>query len=88
MPDVKLLFIMRDPVERAWSHARKDFPQFRNKPVEEAEIDELREFMAQVEPPWVLKPRSQAGSMGIKKIYSEGELWRRLEEQRLVGLEL
>ncbi len=46
MPDVKLLFIMRDPVERAWSQARKDFPQFRNKPVEEAEIDELREFMA------------------------------------------
>jgi len=46
MPEIKLLFIMRDPVERAWSHARKDFPQFRNKPVEEAEIDELREFMA------------------------------------------
>ncbi|MFP6872731.1 MAG: sulfotransferase domain-containing protein [Verrucomicrobiales bacterium] len=45
MPDVKLLFIMRDPVERAWSHARKDFPQFRNKPVEEAGIDELQEFM-------------------------------------------
>jgi len=46
MPDLKLLFMMRDPVERAWSHARKDFPQFRNKPVEEAQPDELREFMA------------------------------------------
>jgi len=45
MPDLKLLFIMRDPVERAWSHARKDFPQFRDKPVEDAHIDELREFM-------------------------------------------
>ncbi|MCP4847754.1 MAG: sulfotransferase domain-containing protein [Verrucomicrobiaceae bacterium] len=45
MPDLKLLFIMRDPVERAWSHARKDFPQFHNKPVEEAKIDELHEFM-------------------------------------------
>ena len=46
MPKLKLLFMMRDPVERAWSHARKDFPQFRNKPVEEAQADELREFMA------------------------------------------
>jgi hypothetical protein len=45
MPDLKLLFIMRDPVDRAWSHARKDFPQFHNKPVEDAQIDELREFM-------------------------------------------
>jgi hypothetical protein len=45
MPNLKLLFMMRDPVERAWSHARKDFPQFRNKPVEEAQADELREFM-------------------------------------------
>ncbi len=28
MPEVKLLFIMRDPVERAWSHARKDFAKY------------------------------------------------------------
>ena len=46
MPNLKLLFMMRDPVDRAWSHARKDFPQFRNKPVEEAQSDELHEFMA------------------------------------------
>ena len=45
MPDLKLLFIMRDPVERAWSHARKDFLQFYNKPVEDAQIDELHDFM-------------------------------------------
>lgn len=44
MPRVKLLFTMRDPVERAWSHARKDFPQFHGKRVEEASRDELSRF--------------------------------------------
>ena len=32
--------------------------------------DQLREFMQRVPPPWVLKPRSMAGSMGIKKIHN------------------
>jgi biotin carboxylase len=39
----------------------------------------LREFMDRVRPPWVLKPRSMAGSMGIKKIRSAEELWASLE---------
>lgn len=47
MPNAKLLFMMRDPVERAWSHARKDFPQFRNKPASEATVDELIAFTEQ-----------------------------------------
>lgn len=42
--------------------------------------DELSEFMSRVEPPWVLKPRSQAGAMGIKKIHSEEALWQSLNE--------
>ena len=42
--------------------------------------DDLRIFMDKVEPPWVLKPRSQAGAMGIKMIYSQEELWRTLDE--------
>jgi biotin carboxylase len=37
--------------------------------------DRLREFMGRVRPPWVLKPRSMAGSMGIKKINAAEELW-------------
>ena len=37
--------------------------------------DRLREFMARVAPPWVLKPRSEAASMGIKKIGASDELW-------------
>jgi biotin carboxylase len=40
---------------------------------------QLREFMGRVPPPWVLKPRSMAGSMGIKKIHSFDEFWSSLE---------
>jgi carbamoylphosphate synthase large subunit len=42
--------------------------------------DEIRAFTEQVSPPWVLKPRSQAGAMGIRKIHSEEVLWQTLEE--------
>lgn len=42
--------------------------------------DRLREFMARVPAPWVLKPRSEAGAMGIKKIQHPEELWRKLDE--------
>ena len=41
--------------------------------------DDLREFMARVSPPWLLKPRSEASSMGIKKIEHEDEIWSVLE---------
>ena len=37
--------------------------------------DDLREFMARVPPPWLLKPRSEASSMGIKRINHSDELW-------------
>ncbi|HMC58870.1 MAG TPA: hypothetical protein VKJ01_06750, partial [Candidatus Solibacter sp.] len=37
------------------------------------------EFMESVPGPWVLKPRSMAGAMGIKKIHRAGELWPVLE---------
>jgi biotin carboxylase len=42
--------------------------------------DHLREFMSRVPPPWVLKPRTEAGAMGIKKIADAEALWRRLDE--------
>jgi len=41
--------------------------------------DRLREFMKRVPPPWVFKPRSEAGAMGIKKVDSPEDLWRWLE---------
>ncbi|RIK12443.1 MAG: ATPase [Anaerolineae bacterium] len=42
--------------------------------------DRLRDYMDRVPPPWVLKPRSEAGAMGIKKMNSAEEVWRRLDE--------
>ena len=41
--------------------------------------DDLREFMNRVSPPWLLKPRSEASSMGIKKIEHADEVWPVLE---------
>ncbi len=37
--------------------------------------DHLREFMSRVPAPWLLKPRSQASGIGMKKIHTPGELW-------------
>lgn len=42
--------------------------------------DSLREYMARVPPPWVLKPRSEAASIGIKKLTRSDELWPLLDE--------
>jgi biotin carboxylase len=41
--------------------------------------DDLGEFMARVSPPWLLKPRSEASSMGIRKINHADEVWPILE---------
>ncbi len=41
--------------------------------------DQLRSFMSSVTPPWVLKPRSEAGSVGISKIHNSEDLWRALD---------
>jgi biotin carboxylase len=42
--------------------------------------DNLREFMARVPGPWLLKPRSQASGIGMKKIYSQEDLWPWLDQ--------
>ena len=41
--------------------------------------EELRRFMENTPAPWVLKPRSMAGAIGIKKIHQADELWPALE---------
>ncbi|MDP3275140.1 MAG: ATP-grasp domain-containing protein [Deltaproteobacteria bacterium] len=41
--------------------------------------DDIRHYLANVQGPWVLKPRSEASSVGIKKIKSAEELWPILE---------
>jgi biotin carboxylase len=35
----------------------------------------IREFCRRISPPWFLKPRNQAGAIGIRKINGEDELW-------------
>ncbi|MGQ0601428.1 MAG: ATP-grasp domain-containing protein [Anaerolineales bacterium] len=42
--------------------------------------DALREFMGSVPPPWLLKPRGEASSMGIRRIADPEQLWRALDE--------
>lgn len=42
--------------------------------------DELRSYMDRVPAPWLLKPRSEASALGIKKIHNSEELWRALDE--------
>ena len=37
--------------------------------------ERIREFCRRVPPPWFLKPRHQAGAIGIRKINGEDELW-------------
>jgi biotin carboxylase len=42
--------------------------------------ESLREFMSRVPGPWLLKPRSQASGIGLKKIHKQEELWPWLDQ--------
>lgn len=42
--------------------------------------DELRDYMERVPPLWLLKPRSEASALGIRKIHEPEQLWRSLDE--------
>ena len=42
--------------------------------------DALRDYMARVPAPWVLKPRADASAIGIRKIHEPEQLWRTLDE--------
>jgi hypothetical protein len=44
IPRAKIFFVMRDPVLRAWSHAKKGFSRYAGKPLEEASEGELIAF--------------------------------------------
>lgn len=41
--------------------------------------DDLRDFTSRVAPPWVLKPRFEAGAVGIRKLDAVDQLWPALE---------
>lgn len=42
--------------------------------------DELRDYMAHVPGPWLLKPRASASALGIRRIEEPEQLWRALDE--------
>jgi biotin carboxylase len=41
---------------------------------------QMQDFMERVPAPWILKPRSEAGSIGLTKLHHGEELWRSLDE--------
>ena len=41
--------------------------------------DRVRSFLNRIPPPWVLKPRSMAGAIGIKKVHFAEEFWPMVE---------
>jgi biotin carboxylase len=42
--------------------------------------DRIRAFMERVPPPWMLKPRAEASTIGITRIAAPDELWQRLDQ--------
>lgn len=42
--------------------------------------DELRDFMSRVEPPWVMKPRSDVSAVGIRKLHESEHVWRTIDD--------
>jgi biotin carboxylase len=42
--------------------------------------EELEDFMARVPPPWIVKPRSDASAIGMRKVESAEEVWKVVQE--------
>ncbi|WP_420628906.1 ATP-grasp domain-containing protein [Candidatus Leptofilum sp.] len=42
--------------------------------------DDLNEFLQRVPPPWVLKPRFEAGAIGIRKLHEADAVWQAVNE--------
>jgi hypothetical protein len=49
MPNLRMVYLLRDPVERAWSHATKGFPLWAGYPLEQASDDAVLAFFRQPE---------------------------------------
>ncbi|MEM6910424.1 MAG: sulfotransferase [Verrucomicrobiota bacterium] len=45
-PDLKVVMLVRDPLERAWSHAKKDLSRDIGRPMEDVGEVEFREFVS------------------------------------------
>ena len=42
--------------------------------------DAVREFLARVPGPWLVKPRAEASAAGIRKLHTADNVWRRIDE--------
>src|SRR5262249_54569313 len=42
--------------------------------------DRIRAFLKSVPPPWLLKPRSEASAVGIRKFQNEADVWPVIDE--------
>jgi hypothetical protein len=42
--------------------------------------ERIDEFMKEVDPPWMFKPRSEASSLGIRKLRTPDEVWSAIDE--------
>jgi carbamoylphosphate synthase large subunit len=40
----------------------------------------VRDFLARVPGPWLIKPRSEASAAGIRKVHTADEVWRRIDQ--------
>jgi len=45
-PDIKAILMIRNPVERAWSHAKKDLARNRGRKLEDVSADEIERFFS------------------------------------------
>jgi biotin carboxylase len=57
-------------------HAGIPVPDF----VHALNYERMKEYMARVPSPWLLKPRSEASATGIKFVHTPDELWQALDE--------
>jgi biotin carboxylase len=64
------------PMANSAQSAGLDVPDF----VPMINPDDIRDFMARVPPPWIVKPRSDVSAIGIKRVESADEVWQTFAE--------
>jgi hypothetical protein len=61
---------------RATDRAGINVPEF----VSLINRNEIRCFMENVSPPWVIKPRSDVSAIGVRKVHEAADVWRAIQE--------
>jgi len=52
LPDVKIIFLMRDPIDRSWSHAKMELGLRKNRSIKEVSFSELVTFFTDSGATW------------------------------------